>query len=148
MLDSLFTNLPVMQQALHGLSARQRAIGENIANVDTPGYKALEVTYEQQLKNAMQADAAKGTNAVQNGDDLPLETTTKRHYSLGPGSDLDTTAAMVGQVSDESFRNDKNGVDIDSEMANLAETNMRYETMASLAHKKFDGLMTVLREIH
>ena len=41
-------------------------------------------------------------------------------------------------VIDETYRNDGNNVNIDLEMANLAETNIRYNTMASLAKGKFE----------
>ncbi|MOA66473.1 Flagellar basal body rod protein FlgB [compost metagenome] len=48
---------------------------------------------------------------------------------------------------DQSYRNDGNNVNIDLEMANLAETNIRYNTMATLTRGKFDGLKNILREI-
>ena len=138
MLDSLFENVNVIQQSLHGLSARQRAIGENVANADTPGYKRLEVTYERQLKARLKSkDAAK--------DDLELKTGNQRHFQLGPMADGDLAA--LHRVNDEVYRNDQNNVDIEVEMTKLAETNIRYNTMATLARDKFEGIKGILREI-
>lgn len=140
MLNELFGNLPILQKSLQGLTARERAIGENVANVDTPNYKRLEVSYEQQLKAAM-----KGAKAA--GDDLPLKTDHNRHYSVGPNGNLDTIVPEVRVVPDESFRNDGNNVDIELEMANMAETNIRFNAMATLAAKKFEGIKSTLREV-
>jgi flagellar basal-body rod protein FlgB len=141
LLDSLFDNLPALQGSLNGLAARQKALGENIANADTPNYKRLQVSFEGNLKKALGAKAAEA-------DDLELKTDSRRHFSLGPSADLDAGSfAEVTKVKDETYRNDGNNVNIDLEMANLAETNIRYNTMAKLAKDHFEGLKTVLREV-
>ncbi|MER1997438.1 MAG: flagellar basal body protein [Arthrobacter sp.] len=49
-----------LQSALNGLSLRQRAIANNIANVNTPGYTAQRVSFEAELSRAV----AKGTGSV------------------------------------------------------------------------------------
>lgn len=140
MLESLFGNVNVIGKAMNGLGARQRVIGENIANVDTPKYKRMEVAYEQQLRAALKAEATT--------DDLPMQATSTRHFSVGPLADgLDGVQATLAQVTDETIRTDGNNVDIDAEMAKLAETNLRYNTMATLARNKFDGLKSLLRDI-
>lgn len=142
MLDSLFGNLPVIQKSLQGLTARERAIGENVANVDTPRYKRMEVSYEAQLRAALEK------NSTQTGDDVPLKITSDRHYSLlGPNSSLADVTPTIRTVPDESFRNDGNNVDVELEMSNLAETTIRYNAMAALAAKKFEGIKTTLREV-
>lgn len=139
-LEGLFGNVTVMEKALGGLASRQRVIGENIANVDTPRYKRMEVAYEKQLRDALKAEA--------DTDVLPLTTGSARHFSLGPQAPgLDDVHASLSQITDESFRVDGNNVDVDSEMAKLAETNIRYNAMATMTRNKFDGLKTILREI-
>jgi flagellar basal-body rod protein FlgB len=140
MLDNLFGNINVIEKAMNGLGARQRVIGENVANVDTPKYKRMEVAYEQQLRAALK----KKTET----DELPMQTASGRHFSVGPlAAGLDDVQATMTQVTDESFRVDGNNVDVDAEMAKLAETNLRYNTMATLARNKFDGLKSLLRDI-
>lgn len=44
-----------LQQAINGLDARQRAISSNVANVETPGYVAKEVKFEDSLRSAVEA---------------------------------------------------------------------------------------------
>lgn len=138
MLDSLFGNLDTLQGSLHGLTARNRAIGENIANSDTPGYKRVEVAFEGNLRKALKAKQSLS-------DDLPLKTGSDRHFNLGPAGNGSLTT--MHKVNTESYRNDGNNVNIDLEMANLAETNIRYNTMATLTKGKFEGLKSILREI-
>lgn len=139
MLDSLFESTDVIQKSMQGLTARQRAIGENVANADTPGYKRIQVGFEGQLR-----DVIKGKRK----DDVPLKTNSDRHFALGPNAiGLDDVKPEMTQIVDETYRNDKNNVDIETEMANLAETNMRYNTMATLARNKFEGIKNILREI-
>ncbi|MEB3198107.1 MAG: flagellar basal body rod protein FlgB [Candidatus Sericytochromatia bacterium] len=139
LLESLYGNIPIIERALNGLSARQRALGENIANVDTPRFKRLEVAYEAQLRMAVKGSAGR--------EELPMQTSNPLHFSLGPMAErVEDVRTVLTTVSDEVQRNDGNNVDIDAEMAKLAETNMRYNTMATLARNKFEGLKTMLRE--
>lgn len=138
MLDSIFGNIDTLQGSLHGLTARNRAIGENIANADTPGYKRLEVSFEGNLRKALKAKQTLS-------DDLPLKTGAARHFTLGPAGDGSLTE--LRKVHSETYRNDGNNVNIDLEMSNLAETNIRYNTMATLTKGKFEGLKSMLREI-
>jgi len=139
MLDSLFGNINVLSVAMNGLASRQRVIGENVANGDTPRYKRMEVAYEEQLRAALKGDET---------DELPMATASQRHFSIGPmAKGLDDVHATLNQVTDETFRVDGNNVDIDSEMAKLAETNLRYNTMATLARNRFEGLKNLLRDI-
>lgn len=49
-----------LQSAMNGLSMRQRAIANNVANINTPGYTAQRVSFEQELSRAV----AKGNGVV------------------------------------------------------------------------------------
>lgn len=136
MLDGLFEQVGVYQAALNGLSTRQRAIAENVANSDTPGYQRKEVGFERALRSAIRQEGS---------DDLPLVTTQTRHFGLGPlGSGVEPT---VTTVRDEVYRNDGNNVDVEAQMAELAETKLRYDTMATLTRSKFEGLKGMLRDL-
>ena len=50
LVDSNHTNL--LKTALDAYALRQKAIASNVANIDTPGYKRLEVPFESQLQKA------------------------------------------------------------------------------------------------
>jgi len=109
------------QGALDGLSARHAAIADNIANVNTPGYKRKEVPFEDALARALQD-----------------------HGSLcSPGS-ARPFSPCVTRDTDSAARADGNNVDIEAEMVRLAETSLRYETLAQYVGGYFSGLKAVI----
>src|SRR5207302_10853020 len=82
-----------LRAAMSGLAARQRAIANNVANVDTPGFKASEVRFEDALKAAI----SRGSGATVS------QTSLNAAASRGTLVDATTTRA------------DGNNVDIDRE---------------------------------
>jgi flagellar basal-body rod protein FlgB len=91
MLDDV--TVDVLQSAMRGLSARQRAISDDIANVDTPFYRARSVSFEADLRRA-----------VRDGRD-PLgvaPTTTVSTAAAGlNGNNVDLTAETMASVDTE-----------------------------------------------
>ncbi|MFH1485716.1 MAG: flagellar basal body protein, partial [Chloroflexota bacterium] len=63
----------LLERTLHGLARRQEAIGHNIANVDTPGFKALDVSFEDEL-----------LRTIARRNSLSLHTTNSRHIETVP----------------------------------------------------------------
>jgi flagellar basal-body rod protein FlgB len=53
----------VLHTALNGISFRQDVIADNIANVDTPGFRARSVDFESSLKSAVE-DGGVGTDGI------------------------------------------------------------------------------------
>ncbi|MFN8455290.1 MAG: flagellar basal body rod protein FlgB [Anaerolineae bacterium] len=127
------TTLRALQFALDGLSVRQRATAHNIANVDTPGYKAQHVSFEDHLQRALQNNPAEG---------LSLELTDSAHLDL-TGSQA---PAIEMQRESNQLRNDENNVDIDLEMTNLAQTTIRYQALSQISGMKFALLRSIIRE--
>ena len=54
--------MKLMGKAMDAYSLRQKAIASNVANVDTPGYKRLEVSFEDELQKAEQLSVARDTD--------------------------------------------------------------------------------------
>lgn len=132
MLERLFGgSFETLQQGLDGNAARLKAIGENIANADTPNYKRKEVRFEQFLSSA--------------SSELPLAATNPAHFgvSLGPQANV---RPLEWTDSSSTLRNDGNNVDIDVEVTRLAQTHATYNTLSELAKRRMEGLKTVLRE--
>jgi flagellar basal-body rod protein FlgB len=116
---------------LRGLSRRQEAISNNIANIDTPGYTRQEAPFESELRRAL------GTGPSQ------LATTDPRHIRAGTGAH-DQLGVQATQLLN-SARRDGNDVDVDQEMVLLAETQMRYQAAASALSTKISILREILR---
>ena len=112
-----------LQAAMSGLAARQRAIANNIANADTPNFKASEVRFEDALKTAISRGQANSTI-----DQSSLNRTISR------SSLLDAT----------STRADGNNVDIDREMELLGEANLNYSALTQVMSSRIGILRNVI----
>src|SRR5437870_8174115 len=100
-----------LRAAMSGLAARQRAIANNVANVDTPGFKASEVRFEDALKSAINRSGP-GAPASQ--------------------ANLNSAATRSSVVNTTSARADGNNVDIDREMEMLSEANLNYSALTQV----------------
>jgi flagellar basal-body rod protein FlgB len=116
---------------LHGLSRRQEATSNNIANIDTPGYRRQTAPFEAELQR--QIGGASGQ----------LTTTDPRHISSG--SKLRGQMAIDPVELLSSSRLDGNTVDIETEMIALSETQMRYQAATSALNIKLGTLKEVIR---
>ncbi|BBE51348.1 Flagellar basal body rod protein FlgB [Ferriphaselus amnicola] len=122
------------QTALSLRAARQELLASNIANADTPNYKARDIDFASALQGAM---------AGRTGG-LSMATTSSRHLE-GSGQ---TSALMAGQVK---YRNvvqpsaDGNTVDMDVERAQFADNALRYEASVKFAGDKLKDVLTALQ---
>ncbi len=134
MSDSLFVDSATRaaKTALDGLSLRQQAISRNIANVDTPGYQASTVKFEDTLKSML---------SMEKDTSLPLDQTNDAHQA----SPTNTVAFSLSSRPGGSQRADQNNVDIDVEMADMAETGIQYQAVTQLISKKLALLKTLVR---
>lgn len=99
-----------MSKALDGVWQRQKAISNNIANYETPGYKAKKVSFEAAMQNAMKKYTSdSGFDAVQ--AQKAMEQTK-----------IQTTIDASG-----SERADGNNVNLDVENIDLAKTQIQYQ---------------------
>ena len=112
-----------IRAALSGLSARQRAIANNVANVDTPNFKATEVRFEDTLKRAMQTTAG-GKVANQ--------------------AALNAAASRASLIDATSTRGDGNNVDIEREMQMLGEANLTYSALTQAMTTRLGILRNVI----
>jgi flagellar basal-body rod protein FlgB len=109
---------------MSGLAARQRAIANNVANVDTPNFKASEVRFEDALKSAI-SSGTPGSPPNQ--------------------SNLNATVSQSSLVGGTTLRADGNNVDIDREMAMLGETNLTYSAITQIMSTRIGILRSVIK---
>jgi flagellar basal-body rod protein FlgB len=113
-----------LQAAMSGLAARQRTIANNVANVDTPGFKASEVRFEDVLNKAV-SRAKPGTSVNQSAMDAQMRATT--------------------HVDGTSSRADGNNVDIDQQMEMLSEANLNYSALTQVMSTRLGILRSVIK---
>lgn len=133
------TAFRVLTAALDGLARREAALASNLANIDTPGYRPVAVPFEGALQQEL-ARSSSGREAV--GADLELQRSDPRHLSgsIAPGGGAPAASA----VFDGSLRNDRNTVDLESEMTALVETQLRYSASARLLSGKLEMVRDVV----
>jgi flagellar basal-body rod protein FlgB len=130
MSGSLFidSSMQAAKAALDGLNLQQQAISRNIANIDTPGYRAQTVNFEDVLKRVFQ-----------NKNQLPLTSTNTAHLSAPAQS----AAFSVTDRPGGSVRADQNDVDIDVELTDMAENQIQYQALTESVNHKFGLLKNI-----
>ena len=114
----------VITKDLQGLARRMETSSQNIANANTPGYARREVSFEDQLRDVIEAPRQ-----------LPLSTTAERHFS-NITTDVSGVRPLEGRVGHEIYRLDGNNVDPETEMARLTQTRMSYQAMTRILSRK------------
>jgi flagellar basal-body rod protein FlgB len=112
--------------------ANQNVISSNVANADTPGYKAKKMEFESALRDALQID-----------QHIPTAETNPRHISHHPTDPVDP------EIYDdpngvESL--DGNTVDRAAEMANMAENQILYDASTEMLKRKLGMLKYAITE--
>ena len=114
MIKAIVNRKGTMATVLRSLDAGMlRARTINVANITTPGYKRIEVSFEDELRNALDRTWLKGLK------------TDSKHLDIGRKNTSRVKPRAYRPV-DPTLPSGVNNVDIDKEMANLAENQLRY----------------------
>ncbi|MFH1859647.1 MAG: flagellar basal body rod protein FlgB [bacterium] len=124
----------ICQKGLDAAMLRQRVISDNIANVNTPGFKKSHVTYEYYLQQALHE---KGK--------MVTKVTDPRHIVWGGEPDPTRVSAGLVIEGDTIYKNDGNNVDINAEMTDLSKNTIQYEAITTRITSKFQLLNTVIK---
>ncbi len=127
-------SIAILKRNLDFRSIRHNLIVSNIANKDTPKYKAFDLAVEA----AMQKTEG-------NIETVTLEKTHAAHMTAEHTDDMHSSIRQSNQTNPYEKNHDGNTVDIEKEMAHLAENNLMYETMTQIIRKKFQGLKSVIQ---
>ncbi|MEB3187216.1 MAG: flagellar basal body rod protein FlgB [bacterium] len=115
-----------LERAMDALSMRFQATAENLANVNTPGYKRHEVSFEAELAEAIDSPPPPGSYASGNtwagllGPD-----------GESPDDSLEQFTPATHRIENQSMRVDGNGTSLEAEMSHLLEANERFNTVAT-----------------
>jgi len=134
MLGKLFNGSRILEKSLDASWVRNEAISQNIANVDTPGYKRKTVSFEEYLNEAMDDSGFRGRR------------TDRRHIPIGGGNIDDIGIRITEDNKALSYRLDGNNVDIDNEMASMAKNTIQYNTLIQRINGQFRKLRSAINE--
>jgi len=112
-----------LAKSLDGLAERHRAIASNIANVETPDYKRVKISFENELRKALQE---------------PSESQAK--------SAIRNVQAEMSQDYETPGRADGNNVNVDAEVTELIKNSLSYQTTAALLNLRILALREVISE--
>jgi flagellar basal-body rod protein FlgB len=118
----------LLEFALDGTNKRHEAISNNVANVNTPGYKREYVEFESVLQNK-----------VENFMDLDL--THNKHIEISEVGGID-----IKKEEDYYTRRDENNINIDKENADMAKNSIMYNALVRQMSGQLNRLRTVIRD--
>jgi flagellar basal-body rod protein FlgB len=136
MLDKLDSSLRFNQEALNLRARRQEILASNIANADTPNFKARDIDFNSALSKAVERTRSSGA--------MPMAGTSPRHLagsSTSGGEDPDLLFRTPAQSSI-----DGNTVEMDVERVNFADNAMRYEMNLTLVSARIKGMLSAIQQ--
>ena len=128
--SGVYNYINILGKAADGAWARNAAIANNIANVDTPGYKRQDVSFETELQHALKASKYRSLDTKVAEANLHLNRLEPRVYT---------------DIPNWSYRMDKNNVDIDTENVELASNQIKYNGITNSIDNEFKNLKTVIK---
>ncbi|MGC2166159.1 MAG: flagellar basal body rod protein FlgB [Gallionella sp.] len=133
MVNKLDEALRFQQTALSLRAARQELLASNIANADTPNYKAKDVDFASALQNALGGQAA----------GLPVARTAPAHLEGSAGMSVLGAPVMYRKPVQPSA--DGNTVDMDVERAQFADNALRYEASVKFVSEKLKSILAAIQ---
>jgi flagellar basal-body rod protein FlgB len=116
-------NFPVLENLLSWASKRQQALGSNISNLDTPGYRAKDYSFESELES------------------LAMKTTSEKHIS--PFHE-DSSSRLIEVETKEKLNG--NNVNIERELTELTKNSVDYITFVQYLNQKIRTLRSAISE--
>ncbi|MBN2735455.1 MAG: flagellar basal body rod protein FlgB [Spirochaetales bacterium] len=129
-------NMDILKRSMDVSLLRRDVIANNIANAETPNFKRTDVTFESQLKRALDSEKKQS---------FPNFMTDKRHIAFDAPMDYrDVKANRVLDYLTQS-KNNGNNVDVEVEMMSALENQLLYQTMVQVVQSEFSRINIVLK---
>ena len=126
--SNVFDYVNVLDKAADASWLRHEVISNNLSNVDTPGYKRQDVSFEETLKSALGSGFSKSMDA----------------RVADAGKDNLSAKVFTDQAA-FSYRLDKNNVDVDNENVMFAENQLKYQGLIAAIRQEFTNLQMVMK---
>ena len=133
-----FAAFQLLNNALQVADLRQQVYANNIANMDTPGYKREDVHFESALRSVM----SNTTSSLLGRQTIPLrQSQDMNNYNW---SAMLAVRPVVTVSSGSVISNNGNNVDIEAEMVKLAENQIRYQALVQDLTDRISRLNTAI----
>lgn len=131
LIERIFTTMNLPEKSLDAAWVRNNVISQNIANIETPGYKRKTVKFEELLADASERKF-KGLK------------THEKHIEIGNTDSIDIK--VMTDKKDLSSRLDGNNVDENSEMASMAKNTIKFYVLIESMNAGFRRLKSAINE--
>ena len=131
MINGINNEFKFMQDALNLRAYRQQVLASNIANADTPNYKARDIDFAKELQRAQGVQAGR----------LDMNTTSPGH--LQPSGRMPNAQALYRSAVQPSI--DGNTVDMDVERAQFADNAIHYQFILGQMNNDFKQMLTAVQ---
>lgn len=119
----------IHQYTLSVRSKRAEVLSSNIANADTPGFKARDINFSQALEEAQQQQG------------FGLATTSEKHFALK----MDAPGVTQYRNPLQPDTGDGNTVDVQQERSEFLRNSLEYQTSLEFMNSKISGLLKALK---
>lgn len=126
--SNVFDYVNVLGKAADASWLRNDILANNLANVDTPGYKRKDIDFESQLRRAL------GSSRYESVDSKVSHVTS-----------TELEGRVYTDATNFSYRLDGNNVDIDTENVELASNQIKYNGLMSGINQEFANLKMVMK---
>jgi len=133
MWNNMFNQVDLLQKGLSASWTRNAVIRNNIANVETPNFKASDVEFETIMAQALSGSGFQGRR------------THPRHINIGSGN-LQPVNARIVQRQGTSMRMDGNNVDIEAENVKLAQNSLYFNALVEKMNSELRRLRAAIAE--
>ena len=138
MWDGMFKSVDLLQKGLSAAWTRNAIIRNNIANVETPDFKASDLEFESLMAQALEGGTGfRGTK------------THERHINIGSGygyTAFEDVQPRIYKRNDTSMRFDGNNVDIESENVKLAQNSLLYNALIEKMNSELRRLTAAITD--
>jgi flagellar basal-body rod protein FlgB len=138
MLEKMTGIIDFNARALTLRAERQKIIASNIANADTPGYKAIDFNFSQALKSA----STRSANSTSTNSSAFPTTSSAQHISTTEQFRNAAFRLQYRQPGQPSL--DANTVDMDVEQARFADNSVRYEASLRFLNGQIRGILSAI----
>lgn len=121
--------IDALERSLDYSMAKNSTISHNLANVDTPNYKAKDVMFKNVLRDQVM-------------NSVPARRTHPKHIPFATNQDQNYRVITKKHTM---YNHNRNNVDVDKEMSELAKNQIYYQAIVDRLNGEFNNIQTVIR---
>jgi flagellar basal-body rod protein FlgB len=135
---SLGSTVQMLKDAGRGARETHDAVANNIANINTPGFKRTDVSFRESLASELPR--------YDDSSDLAMVTDDDKQISTGPDFEPQPFAVTTSLDDTQSIRADGSNVDLDQEMAKLSMNSSYSQTIHALLSTQYSRIKNAIEE--